>query len=127
MTSDYRARVDRLWWLRRPAYLFFVLRELTSVGVAWSVAYLLVLLRAVGQGTVDAFWDLARQPWMIALNLLALVATTFHAITWLSLAPKAMIVRLAGWRVPGSLIAGANYAAWLAISAIIAYFLLRSS
>jgi len=121
----YHAPADRLWWLRRRAYLVFVLRELTSVGVAWSIAYLLLLLRAVADGTTAAFWDFAAQPWVIALNVLALAATTFHSVTWLNLAPKAMVVRWEEWRVPGFMIAGGNYSAWLVISAVVAFFLLR--
>ena len=121
----YQPPVDRLWWLRRRAYLVFVLRELTSVGVAWSVAYLLLLLRAVAAGTTAAFWDFAAQPWVIALNVLALAATAFHSVTWLNLAPKAMVIRWEEWRVPGFLIAGGNYSAWLVISAALAFFLLR--
>jgi fumarate reductase subunit C len=126
VTTAYRPGADRLWWVRRPAYLVFVLRELTSLGVAWSIAYLVLLLRAVEQGTAEAFWELAGQPWMVAVNLLALAATIFHSITWLSLAPKATVVRLGGWRVPAPMIASGNYAAWAAISAIIAFLLLRS-
>jgi fumarate reductase subunit C len=125
VTAAYRPRPDRLWWARRPAYLAFTLRELTSVAVAWVIAYLLLLLWAAGHGAAEDFWDLARRPWMIALNLLALAATAFHSITWLGLASKATVVRLRGWRVPGGLIAAANYAAWAAVSLIIALLLLR--
>src|SRR6266536_2610879 len=43
----YRPRVPLLWWLQRRSYLVFVLRELTSVFVAWSVAFTLVVFHAV--------------------------------------------------------------------------------
>jgi fumarate reductase subunit C len=42
-----------------------------------------------------------------------------HSITWFNLAPKAMAVRVRGRRVPGVLISGPQYLAWIAISAII--------
>ena len=43
----YRPRVSRFWWLRRRSYLLFVLRELSSVFVAWFVVYLLLLVENV--------------------------------------------------------------------------------
>jgi fumarate reductase subunit C len=55
----------------------------------------------------------------------ALLFVLFHSITWFNLAPKAMVVRWKGHRVPDGLVAGANYAAWLALSAAVAFFLLR--
>ena len=42
--------MSRLWWLRRRSYVFFVLRELSSIFVAWSVVFLLLLIRALAQG-----------------------------------------------------------------------------
>src|SRR5206468_10337644 len=46
----YRARVSTWWWLQRRSYVVFVLRELSSVFVAWSVVFILLLVRAVGDG-----------------------------------------------------------------------------
>ena len=39
----YRRRMSVFWWVGRRSYLIFVLRELTSVFVAWSVVFLLLL------------------------------------------------------------------------------------
>src|SRR6266571_6775155 len=46
----YRPRMSVFWWVGRRSYLLFVLRELSSVFVAWSVVFLLLLVHAVGQG-----------------------------------------------------------------------------
>src|SRR5262245_62923839 len=46
----YRPRMSTYWWLGRWSYLVFILRELSSVFVAWSIVYLLMLIRAVSQG-----------------------------------------------------------------------------
>ena len=51
---------------------------------------------------------------------------TFHAVTWFNLAPKAMVVEVGGRRLPGALIAGANYAAWAVVSAVLAWLLLET-
>ncbi|MEV6153632.1 hypothetical protein AB0L53_25120 [Nonomuraea sp. NPDC052129] len=125
-TSTYRPPRDAFWFARTRNYTIFVLRELTSVLVAWTIVFLLLLVGALLGGTFQDFTTLAAQPWMIAVNVVALVATVFHAVTFLNLAPKATVVRLDGWRVPAWMIQGGNHSAWLALSVLIAYFILRS-
>ncbi|MFG1956629.1 hypothetical protein [Nonomuraea sp. NPDC049028] len=126
MTSAYRPPRDAFWFARTRNYTIFVLRELTSVLVAWTIVFLLLLVGALLGGTFQDFTALAAQPWMIVVNVVALVATVFHAVTFLNLAPKATVVRLDGWRVPAWMIQGGNHSAWLALSVLIAYFILRS-
>ena len=46
----YREPVSTWWWLRRRAYVLFILREVSSVFVGWSVVFLLMLVHAVGKG-----------------------------------------------------------------------------
>ena len=72
--SYRRAAVSRFWWLRRRSYLLFVLRELSSVFVAWFVVYLLLLVDAVhaGSDSYRRFLDWAGSPWVLALNIVAL-------------------------------------------------------
>jgi len=111
------------WWAHRRSYLLFVLRELTSVFTAWSVIFLVLLIRAVGQGgaAYRGFLDRSGEPWLLVVNGIALAFVFFHTLTWFSLAPHAMVVRLRGKRVPRSWIAGAHYAGWLVISGLVAW------
>jgi fumarate reductase subunit C len=69
--------------------------------------------------------DFFANPVVIAINIISLFFVVFHAITWFNLAPKAMAVRLGGKRVPAILIAGPQYVAWLIVSGVIAWLLLR--
>ena len=71
----YRAPVRTLWWLRRRSYFVFILRELSSVFVAWFVVFLLLLAHAVGRGDGEyqRFLRWADDPWVIAINVIALV------------------------------------------------------
>ncbi len=64
-------------------------------------------------------------PLMIALDAISFLFVLFHTITWFNLAPRAMVARLGGKRIPEILIAGSNYVAWLVISASVAWFILR--
>jgi fumarate reductase subunit C len=60
-----------------------------------------------------------RSPAFLVLNTIALALVLFHSVTWFNLAPKAIVLRPGGRRVPDALIAGANYAAWLVLSAAV--------
>jgi fumarate reductase subunit C len=122
----YRPRMSTYWWLQRRSYLAFILRELSSVFVAWFVVYLLLLVHAVSQGgpSYRQFLTWAGSPVIVLLNLVSLVFVVFHAITWFNLAPQAMAVRLRGKRVPGTWIAASNYVAWALVSALLAWLLL---
>jgi fumarate reductase subunit C len=115
------------WWLGRTSYALFVLRELTSVFVAYFAVLLTLQLRALAQGPEAHARFLARlaSPGFLALDAVALLFILFHAITWFNLAPTAMVVRLRGTRVPDLAIAGANYAAWLALSLGVAWIMTR--
>jgi len=123
----YRRRVSVWWWLQNATYTVFVLRELTSVFVALFALLLLWQVRAVAHGpeAYAQFLARLRTPLIFALNSLGLLFVLFHAITWFHLAPKAMVVRLRGKRVPDWLVAASNYLACLLLSVAVAWILLR--
>jgi fumarate reductase subunit C len=119
----YRPRVPALWWLRRRSYLMFVLRELTSVFVAWAVAFTLVAVNAVltGEDAYRRFLDWAAAPWLVLLNVVALLFVAFHAVTWFNLTPQAVAVRVRGQRLPDAVIAAPLYIAWVLVSAVLVW------
>jgi len=122
----FRRAPSTYWWLERRSYLVFILRELSSIFVAWFVVYLLLLVRAVSQGE-SAYQEFLRRsasPAILAVNVISLFFVVFHAITWFNLAPQAMVVHVRGRRVPPRWIAASNYLAWGAASAVLAWFLL---
>jgi fumarate reductase subunit C len=123
----YRPRVSTYWWLWRWAYLKFILRELSSLAVAYFVVLLLLQLRALSHGpeAYVAFLQWLKAPHIIALNTVSLLFALFHTVTWFNLAPRAMAVRVRGKRVPDLLISGTNYAAWLVVSVAVAWLILR--
>lgn len=122
----YRPRVSLLWWARRRSYLLFALRELSSVFVAWFVAYLLLLVAAVasGAGGYERFLAWSASPWMIALNVVALAFVVLHTVTFFNLTPQAMVVRVGGRRVPGAWLIASQFVAWALVSALIVWLIL---
>jgi fumarate reductase subunit C len=121
----YRQRMSTWWWLRRRSYLVFILRELSSVFVAWSVIYLLLLVNAVrlGDDRYREFLDWSARPWPLVLNVVSLAFVVFHAVTWLNLTPQAVAVRLRGKRVPRAWIAASAYLGWVVVSAFVLWLL----
>jgi fumarate reductase subunit C len=105
----------------------FILRELSSVFVAWFVIYLLIMVRAVsrGPGAYRSFLDFSAHPVVLAVNVVAFFFITFHALTWFAVAPQAIVAHIGKKKVPAVLIALTHYAAWAVISAAIVWLLLR--
>ena len=50
LPKSYQPRVSTYWWLSRWAYLKFILREASSVFVAWIVVVILLQIRALTRG-----------------------------------------------------------------------------
>jgi len=125
--KGYRVRISTYWWTGRWAYLKFILRELSSIFVAWFVLETLLQIHALigGPAAYADFWAFLRKPIVIALNVISLFFVLLHAVTWFNLAPKAIAVRLRGKRLPSLAIAAPNYVAWVAASVVVAWLVLR--
>jgi fumarate reductase subunit C len=123
----YRRPISVWWWTRKRSYFLFVMRELSSLFIAWFVLYLLLLIRAVahGEAAYDDFLDTAASPWLVAVNLVAFGFVVLHTVTWFSLTPKAMVVSLRGRRVPPAVIIGAQYAGLAVVSALVYWLVTR--
>ena len=113
-----RRHVSTLWWMEKGTYFAFILREASCLFVAWFVAYLLLLVRAVSQGEAayTAFMARSAEPAVVILNIVAFAFLTYHAITFFDAAPQALVVHIGKRRVPEGLIAIGHYAAWAAVS-----------
>jgi fumarate reductase subunit C len=127
----YRPRASLLWWMHKPSYLLFVLRELSSVFVAWFVVVTLFFAWSVGQGEeqYERFVDLAANPLIVVVNLVALAFLLLHTVTWFNLTPQAMPLRVpkalpggyGGRRVPAVAVIAAQWAAFVVISAFVVW------
>jgi len=123
----YRRPVSVWWWLESWPYARFVLRELTSVAVGYFALITLWQVHAIRRGPEAYARVLARlrSPLFIVFDVIALGFVLFHSVTWFNLAPKAMVLRVGGKRVRDSALIGANYAAWVLISAVLAWIVVR--
>jgi fumarate reductase subunit C len=123
----YRRPVSTWWWTRKRSYFVFVMRELSSIFVAWFVAYLVLFIYAVGRGDAayQSFLDWASSPWVTVLNVVALVFVLLHTVTWFSLTPQAMAVRVGGRRVPAWQIIVGQYAGLAVVSGFVFWLVTR--
>jgi fumarate reductase subunit C len=115
------------WWLGRWPYVKFILRELSSVFVAWFVIYLLVMAYMVSRGEsgYHDFLRLSANPIVLTVNVIAFFFITFHALTWFAVAPQAIVAHIGTKKVPPILIAASHYGAWVVVSAALFWLLLR--
>ena len=149
----YRQPVSRLWWLKKRTYFVFVMRELSSIFVAWFAVFLMVMIFAIGRGeaSYQRFMDWAGSPVVVVVNVVALVFLVLHTVTWFVLTahatairvggrrvlamrdvrvagrivPAATAVRVGGRRVPAAMVIASQYAGLVVVSAFIAWLVLR--
>ena len=123
----YRPRVSTYWWMKRWSYFTFILRELSSIFIAWFIVFTLLQVRALNnsENSYRHFQEyVAKNPFVLGLNLVSFVFVLIHTVTWFSLTPKAMVVRVGGKTVPGSWLVIGNYIALAVISAVVAWLVL---
>jgi len=123
----YRRPVPTWWWVRKRSYFVFVMRELSSLFVAWLVVYLLMFLYAVGrsESAYDTFLDWASTPWVVALNVIALLFLALHVVTWFNLTPQAMAVKMGSRPAPAALVIASQYAGLAVTSALVFWLVVR--
>jgi fumarate reductase subunit C len=123
----YRRTMSTWWWVRKPSYFLFVMRELSSIFVAWFVLYLLLLVSAVGRGETayQDFLDLAGHPVVVVVNVVALGFVVLHTVTWFNLTPKAMAARVRGRPVPPAVVIASQYVGLAVVSAFVLWLVSR--
>jgi fumarate reductase subunit C len=122
----HRRRMPIFWWLGRLSYTRFITRELTSLAVAYTALFLLAALCALAYGEADweAFLARLRHPGWVAFHAGVFLFLLFHTVTWLGLAPKALVLKVGRRRLPDAAVVAGHYAAWAAASALVAAFFL---
>ncbi len=123
----YRRPVSTWWWVGKRTYFVFVMRELSSIFIAWFVVFLLLLVAAVdrGEAAYEGFLGFAANPFIVAVNVVAFIFVALHTVTWFSLTPKAMDVRLGGRPVPASAVIASQYVGLVVVSAFVVWLVTR--
>lgn len=109
---------SRAWWLSRPSYRRYMLRELTCVWIGAYVVALVVGLVRLFQGAAawEAYLHALRSVPGLVFQATALAFVLYHAVTWFALAPSTMPIWRNGKRMPPAWIHAAHYLVWIVIS-----------
>jgi fumarate reductase subunit C len=123
----WRRPISTWWWLRKRTYFVFVMRELSSLSVAWFVLYLLLLVRAVGRGDAayQDFLDTAASPVLVVINVVGFAFIVLHTVTWFGVTPQAMALQVRGKPVPAPVVIGAQYVGLAVVSALVWWLVTR--
>lgn len=117
----YRPQMKRTWFLARPAYRAYALREFSSVVVGLFVFDLVIGLVCVNRGPDSWQWwvDLQTNPLNLVLTTLALLMSFVHATTWFKATPKIIRLRRGTHYVADGWVIGQHYLLLVAFGVIV--------
>ncbi len=121
--SVYKQPMSATWWLGSRNYFLFMVREVSALFVAlFVVSYLVGLYRLYqGEAQYTAYLESLQTPFAGLSFVVILVFALYHTVTWFSLTPIVMVVRLGTRVIPPKLVLLTNYLVWLILSGILFY------
>jgi len=119
--KPYIRKQSPTWWVNKPFYRFYMLREASSVPVFLYGLFLLWGLLSLSQGEASfaAWMEMAGSPASSIFHVIVLAAALLHAYTWFQLTPKIVVLRLGKFRVPDQWVMAAHYLIFVIVSAVI--------
>jgi fumarate reductase subunit C len=118
-SRTYQPRASGTWWLRNRRYLFYVIRELTSIPIAaWVMVYLVQVLRL--QNGSAGYHPLSGPGW-VAFSAVCLVFALWHSVTFLSLAGRIIRVPVGERYLPARAIVTGMFGLFVAVSIVIGF------
>ena len=121
--KKYVRPMTATWWQKLDFYKAYMLREATSIFAVWFCIVLLYgcLLYTSpslpGLGIID-FIGFLRNPIVVFLNIITLIATLYHTATYFVMTPKVMNIIVKNERLPHHLLRNALWAVTAVISVI---------
>ncbi|EKO3963541.1 fumarate reductase subunit FrdC [Vibrio fluvialis] len=121
--KPYVREVKRTWWKDHPFYRFYMVREATVLPLILFTLFLTVGLGALVKGPEawDSWLAFMANPIVIAINIVALAGSLFHAQTFFSMMPQVVPIRLNGKLLDKKIIALTQWAAVAFISLIVLF------
>ncbi len=106
------------WWLTRPRYIRYMMREISAVFIGIYVVVLIVGLLQLsrGEAAYSEFLATAEGPAGLTFAVFAMLFAIYHTFTWFQVTPKAMPLTLGGKRVPGAFIFAAHCTGFIIVS-----------
>jgi fumarate reductase subunit C len=117
----YHRQMTAAWWLKKPSYFLFMLRELSSVFIAIFLVVFLIQIYQLTRGA-EAYVGFAQKlssPGWIIFNLITLLFALYHSVTWFVSSAIVLPLRIGEREVPRNLFVALNVALLGVISLII--------
>ena len=117
----YYPKMPATWWLRKPSYFLFMLRELSSVFIAIFLVVFLIQLYQLShsQEAYVTFTQKLRSTGWVIFHLIALLFALYHSITWFQSTAVVLGLRIGEREIPRGLVTTLNIGAWIAASLVI--------
>ncbi|MCG6352140.1 fumarate reductase subunit FrdC [Vibrio fluvialis] len=121
--KPYVREVKRTWWKDHPFYRFYMVREATVLPLILFTLFLTVGLGALAKGPEawNSWLAFMANPIVIAINIVALAGSLFHAQTFFSMMPQVVPIRLNGKLLDKKIIVLTQWAAVAFISLIVLF------
>lgn len=119
--KPYVRTMERTWWSKHPFYRFYMVREATVLPLILFTLFLLCGLASLVKGPQAWIeWQhFMQNPVVIAINIVALAGSLFHAATFFSMMPQVMPIRVKGKLLSPKVIIAAQWGTVAVISLII--------
>lgn len=119
--KPYVRTMERTWWSKHPFYRFYMVREATVLPLILFTLFMLCGLASLVKGPQAWIqWQhFMQSPLVIAINIVALAGSLFHAATFFSMMPQVMPIRVKGKLLASTVIIATQWAAVVVISLIV--------
>lgn len=119
--KPYNPPVPLGWWLEKPFYIAYMLREMTSFFVLTYSATLIVGLWRLSMGPEAwaGFVSVLTSPVMVVYQVVALAFAIYHTITWFAVTPRTTPIMIGEDFVPPAPIIIGQYVVWAAVSVFV--------
>lgn len=120
--------LKRNWWLKHRFFKLYMLREATVLPLVFFLLCLMAGMVALVQGADNwqGWVGFMGSPLVLALNLLALAASLYHAATFFVLFPRVMPLRIAGRSLPDNIIVAGQWAGVVVVALLFFWLLGRA-
>ncbi|CZF85125.1 fumarate reductase subunit FrdC [Grimontia marina] len=121
--KPYVREMKRTWWKDHPFYRIYMVREATVLPLIFFTLCLTFGLGSlvVGEAAWNGWLSFMANPVVIAINIVALAGSLFHAQTFFSMMPQVMPIRIGGKLLDKKVIVLTQWAAVAVISAVILF------
>ena len=119
--KPYVREMKATWWQKSNFYRMYMLREATVLPLIFFTLCLTCGLASLVKGAEswEAWLEFMANPVVVAINIVSLAGSLFHAHTFFNMFPQVMPVRLKGKLVNSKILVVGQWAAVAAISLII--------